>query len=131
MSWGLNSYLVLLREFDDEVSVSECLVAGDDSGDFIFNSFSVEGVNEDLEESALALGVSDSLADDGGGVEEVFQVSIIDGGQGFISGDLGASEFSEKLAVNLLSVGDDDDGGGEMVFQFLDDFGVDVVKALD
>ena len=127
----LNSYLAVLREFDDEVSVGEGLVAGDDSRDFIFNSFSVDGVNEYLEESALAIGVSDSLANDGGGVEEVFQVSVVDGGEGFISGNLGASELSEELTVNLLSVGNDHNGGGEVVFQLLDDVGVDVVEVLD
>ena len=56
-------------EFNNKVSVSKSLVASYDGRDFIFNSFSVNRVNVNFEGSALSLRVSDSLSDDGGGVE--------------------------------------------------------------
>ncbi len=79
-----------------------------------------------MDDGAIEL-VSVSSADDSSGLAQVFKNGIVNRGQSSVSGSLLRSVVLDPLGLDG-SLGDDEDGGLESLFEFRDELGVNSVQ---
>jgi len=113
-------------EFDGDVSGGQLLVDADDAVNLFSNSGFFVLIQKDLlDDRAIEL-VSVSSSDDSSRLAQVFKNGIVDGGQGSVSGSLLRSVVLDPLGLNS-SLGNDEDGGLESLFEFRDELSMNSV----
>ena len=113
-------------EFDLDVSGGQLLVDADDAVNLFSNSGFFVLVEVDLlDDRAIEL-VSVSSADDGSRLAQIFKNGIVDRGQSSVSGSLLRSVALDPLAGDS-SLGNDEDGGLESLFEFRDELSMNSV----
>ena len=118
--------MVFGLEFDGDVSGGQLLVDADDAVNLFSNSGFFVLIQKDLlDDRAIEL-VSVSSSDDSSRLAQVFKNGIVDGGQGSVSGSLLRSVVLDPLGLNS-SLGNDEDGGLESLFEFRDELSMNSV----
>ena len=118
--------MVFGLEFDGDVSGGQLLVDADDAVNLFSNSGFFVLIQIDLlDDRAIEL-VSVSSSDDSSRLAQVFKNGIVDGGQGSVSGSLLRSVVLDPLGLNS-SLGNDEDGGLESLFEFRDELSMNSV----
>jgi len=113
-------------EFDGDVSGGQLLVDADDAVNLFSNSGFFVLIQEDLlDDGAIEL-VSVSSADDSSRLAQVFKNGIVDRGQSSVSGSLLRFVALDPLGLNS-SLGNNEDGGLESLFEFRDELGMNSV----
>jgi len=114
-------------EFDLDVSGGQLLVNGDDAVNLFSNCGFFVLVQVDLlDDGAIEL-VSVSSANDSSRLAQIFKDGIVDRGQSSVSGSLLRSVVLDPLRLDS-SLGNDEDGGLESLFEFRDELGVNSVE---
>ena len=113
-------------EFNGDVSGGQLLVNADDGVNLFFDSSFFVLIQVDLlDDGAIEL-VSVSSADDSSRLAQIFKNGIVDRGQSSVSGSLLRSVALDPLTGDS-SLGNDEDGGLESLFEFRDELSMNSV----